>query len=322
MTQPQAHPIVRKLTPPQILTLVMILLVAAFLRGHDLLQIEHNVDHAYPVWQALTTLEHGVFPLAGQGTSVLFANPALTGYLFLPLIALTRSPLGAYILVIALNTLAVLLAFRAARILMGVRVALIAAALLAVNPWVIEYSRTSWVQSLLPFFACALAWLLWPVLLGRSKRPARRLLLALIVLTLYTQTYLLAFLSLAPVVLLLLIFRRRLPRRALLVGGAIFIIITLIYGAGLLAQADTVGTRLNEFSDSPRQLSAEAWNHAVRLVSGQDYEVARGTQAPPYDSARRHNLTLVAHTVIYAALLFGIALALGSIFQRFCSGNG
>ena len=35
---------------------------------------------------------------------------------------------------------------------------LLAAVLMAVNPWVIEYSRSTWVQSLLPFFTCALAW--------------------------------------------------------------------------------------------------------------------------------------------------------------------
>ena len=140
----------RGLTINERLLLAVILLVAAFLRGHNLLQIEHNVDHAYPIWQALTTLEHGVFPLTGQGTSVLFANPALMGYLYLPFIAATHSPLGAYLLVIPLNTLAVLLAFYAARRVLGTRIALITTALVAVNPWVIEYSRTSWVQSLMP----------------------------------------------------------------------------------------------------------------------------------------------------------------------------
>jgi 4-amino-4-deoxy-L-arabinose transferase-like glycosyltransferase len=299
-----------RLTSPERLLLAVILLVAAFLRGHYLLQIEHNVDHAYPVWQALNTLEHGVFPLAGQGTSVLFANPALTGYLYLPFIALTRSPLGAYILVIALNTLAVLLAFRAARGLLGARTALAAAFLLAVNPWVIEYSRTSWVQSLLPFFACALAWLLWPVLLGRSRKPFRRTVLALVVLTLYTETYLLAFFALLPVGLLILIFRRRVPIRALMLGGAIFAAVTILYIGGLAGQAETVQARLGEFSGSPRQVSPEAWKHAVRLVTGEDYELARGVNAPPHDSAVRHDLTRIAHVVVYGALLVGIVLAI------------
>jgi 4-amino-4-deoxy-L-arabinose transferase-like glycosyltransferase len=149
------------MTRPERLILAVIVMVAVILRAQNLLQTEFNVDHAYPMWQALKTLDHGVFPLAGQGTSVLFANPALTGYLYLPFLALIRSPLSVYVLIIALNTLAVPLTFRAARTLLGVRPALVAAALIAVNPWIIEYSRMAWVQSLLPFFACALAWLLY-----------------------------------------------------------------------------------------------------------------------------------------------------------------
>ncbi len=66
--------------------------MAALLRAQYLLQIEHNTDHAWPIAQALRTLDHGDLPLIGQGTSVLFASPPLTGYLYLPWLALTRSP--------------------------------------------------------------------------------------------------------------------------------------------------------------------------------------------------------------------------------------
>src|SRR5664279_3707284 len=215
--------------------LFVIMLVAAFLRVEYLLQIEHNVDHAYPIWQALQTLDRGMFPIVGQGTSVLFANPALTGYLFLPLVAITRSPLGAYILVVALNTMAVLLAYRTARLMLDGNRALIAAFLMAVNPWVIEYSRTSWVQSLLPFLVCALTWALFPVLLGKAKRPARRLLIAFVILTVLAQTYLLDFALVVPVGLLIVIFWRRIPKRALIAGAAIFAAAAAIYAGGLLA---------------------------------------------------------------------------------------
>jgi len=300
----------KHLTSSERIILAVILLAAAFLRFQHLLDIEHNVDQAYPIWQALTTLERGVFPLAGQGTSVLFANPALTGYLYLPFVALTRSPLGAYLLVITLNTLAVYLLFRAARSMLGVRPALVAAFLLAVNPWVIEYSGATWVQSLLPFFACALAWLLWPVMLGTSRRPVRRMILALVILTLYTQTYLLAFMTLVPVGLLIIIFRRNVPLRGLLAGGEILMLTTLVYGIGLIEQFDSVRAKLAEFSANPRVLSAEAWGHAVRLVSGADYELARGQNAPIQDFAFRHDLSHIAHLILITALLLGLALAI------------
>lgn len=293
--------------------LAVILVAAAFLRAEYLLQIEHNIDHAYPVWQALNTLEHGALPLTGQSTSVLFDNPALTGYLYLPLLALARSPITPYILVIALNTLAVLLSFRAVRGLLGTTPGLIAAALIAVNPWIIEYSRTSWVQSLLPFFACAVAWLLWPVLSGRSRNPRRRTLLALVMLTLMAQTYLLAYLMVVPVGLLIMIFWRRVPKHALLAGSAIFLAAAAVYGAGLLANRQAVQRRLDDFGASPARLSGEAWSHAVRLVTGNDYAAARGVGAPAGDAELRQGLSQIAHTVLLAALILGSGLALVNI---------
>ncbi len=288
----------------------IILLIAAFLRAQYLFQIEHNVDQAYPIWQALQTLDRGVLPLAGQGTSVLFANPVLTGYLFLPFIALTRSPISAYVFTIALNTLGILLAYRAVKDLLGVRVALIAAALMAVNPWVIEYSRTTWVQSLLPFFTCALAWLLWRVFAGKSKRPARRLFIAMLVLTAFTQTYLLSFAILAPIGLLLLIFRNRIQWRAVFAGGAVFLIALTLYGVGLLQQWDSVQQKLGSFASAEASFRTDAWEHALRLVSGADYAIARGTDTPFRDWELRQNLSQVAHVFIVGAIVAGIVISI------------
>src|SRR5512141_2059610 len=157
-----------------------LLIVGAILRFQNFGAIEFNTDHAYPIHQALLTLDRGIFPLIGQGTSVLFANPPLMGYLLLIPVALTRSPVGPYLFVIALNTSAIWFVYRAALRLLDERRALIAAFLIAVNPWVIEYSRTTWEDALVPFFTCLLFWLLLPVLLGESRKPARRLLLSLI----------------------------------------------------------------------------------------------------------------------------------------------
>lgn len=295
---------------------LVIVVIAAFLRFNYLGEIQHNVDQAYPVWQALRTLEHGEWPVVGQGTSVLFANPALTGYLYLPFVALTRSALGAYLLVITLNTLAVLLAYRAVKGLLGTMPALVAAALMAVNPWVIEYSRATWVQSLLPFFVCAIAWLLWPVLLGRSRNPKRRTLLALVMLTLVSQTYLLAYFLILPVGLLILIFWRRLPKRALLIGSGIFVAASLVYGAGLLADTGAIQQNLDKFSSGTPHLTDAAWNHATRLISGADYPLARGQNTPINDWQHRQTLTQIAHDGLLALLLTGILLAAISTIRR------
>ena len=292
---------------------LVVVVIAALLRFSYLTEIEHNVDHAYPVWQALQTLEHGDLPLVGQGTSVLFANPALTGYLYLPVTWLTGLPLGAYTLVIALNSLAVLLAYRAVKSMLGGPAALVAAVFMAVNPWVIEYSRATWVQSLLPFFTCAIAWLLWPVLRGTSHQPQRRTLLALILLALMTQTYLLAYLMLAPVGLLLLLFWRHIPKRALIIGSIVIIATSLLYTAGLLADLNSIQASLSGFGENPSRLSDEAWSHAVRLISGADYPAARGQNAPVSDWQHRQTLTQIAHYGVLILLIAGVAIALNSI---------
>jgi 4-amino-4-deoxy-L-arabinose transferase-like glycosyltransferase len=291
--------------------LIAILVLAAALRFQNLHAIQHNVDHAYPIWQALTTLDRGEWPIIGQNTSVLIPNPVLTGYLLIPWVALTRSPIGPYLFVITLNTIAVWLAYQASVMLLenDRRRALIASFLMAVNPWVIEYSRATWVQALIPFFACLVFWLLTPVLLGRAARPHRRMILALIALTAMTQTYLLAFAIAAPVVILFIIFRKRVPWRAVVVGVGIFVFATAIYGLAIAINKPWISERINQIADGQPRLSVDAWTHAVRLVSGQNFPVSRGMDAPISDWVLREYLSLAAHYVILAAIVVGIGRA-------------
>src|SRR5262245_24886647 len=116
-----------KTTRLRYLPIIAILVIAAALRLQNLHAIQHNIDQAYPIWQALMTLDRGVWPVIGQNTSILIPNPTLTGYLLIPWVALTRSPLGPYLFVITLNTLAVWLAYRASALLIGHQRALMAA---------------------------------------------------------------------------------------------------------------------------------------------------------------------------------------------------
>ncbi len=222
-------------------------------------------------------------------------------------------------LVISLNTLAVWLAYRAARHyepVIGAYGPLITAFLMAVNPWVVEYSRTTWVQCLLPFFACLIFWLFTPVWLGSAARPARRTVLGVVAVTAMTETYLLAFIILAPIGLLFLLSRKHIPWRATAIGAGLFIGVTAIYGAGLYANRDETLKRIGEFSQGPSRLSSEAWSHAVRLVTGRDYAIARGVDAPIADSLLRFNLSEVAHGVLLAALLVGLIVGVLAAFRR------
>lgn len=296
----------------------VILGVAAVFRFWYLNAIEHTIDHAFPVWQALQTLELGRWPVTSQGTSVAFDNPALLGYLYLPLMAVFRSVLAVYGVVIALNTLAVWLVYRTAHRLFGDGRALIAAALMAMNPWLVEYSRAIWLPALLPFFTALVTYLLFPLLSEDADvpNPARRVALGLIAFALMTQTYLLGFVPLASLALLVVLFWKRWPRRALLIGGAVFAALTAVYLAGLLSHRGATVGQVGSFVGEPFRLSDEAWGHAVRLVSGEDYELARGRQAPIDDAALRHALSRAAHWLILASLLAGIGFTAYSAWRR------
>jgi hypothetical protein len=301
--------------------LTLILLVALVLRLLDLNTVRHNIDQAYPIWQGLRTLDTGVLPLIGQPSSVLFANPPLTGYLFLPVLALTRSVVAVYVFVIVLNTIAVWFGYRIAKdLLRDSRLALMVAFLMAVNPWLIEYSRTTWVQCLLPFGVSGLLWLLVPVLMGTTKRPSRRLFVTLICLTALVQTYLLAYFMVLPVVLLLILFRKRIFqqtgwRQAVLGGGAIFLIASAVYAYGLFRDPETAFGRAGNFTSQPARLTDEALTHAVRLVTGNGYAAAR---APLHTSTTPllGGVETVVHLLILAGLIVGFVLAVRALLRR------
>jgi 4-amino-4-deoxy-L-arabinose transferase-like glycosyltransferase len=258
-----------------LLPALMILLIGAALRFGALLQVEHNIDRAWPLAQAVSVLHGGGWPVTSQQTSVLFANPAGMTALLLPALALTGTPLGAYIWVLLLNTLGLAVTYRAARVVAGPGAALVAMLLMAVNPWIIEYSRLTWVQGLLPLFVPAVAWFTWRAAQTGGARP---LLGALVLLTMTTQTYLLAFALVAPVSVCLAWAWRRIDKRALLLGGLVFAICTGVYAAAALTDA-TAAARVSSFTASAPRVSSEALDHALRLVTGKDYAAAPANRA-------------------------------------------
>ena len=106
--------------------------------------------------------------------------------------------------------------------------------------------------------------------LGTTKNPSRRIIAAMIILALMTQTTLLAYFVLAPLVILLIIFRKRIPKRGFLIGVGIFALVQAIYVGGLIADWQTVQVQVNDFNQQSSQsfLHDDALRHAFRLVTG------------------------------------------------------
>jgi len=214
-----------------LVALIAILALGAAFRFWDLGLARHSYDDSYPAYDALRMLDGHRLLLTGQPSSVFIDNPPLMSYLqALPLL-LWRSPWAVYLFVLALNTAAIWLVYRVAREMLGEAVGLVAALLFAINPWVVYFSRTTWVQSLVPFFIALIAWGLWPSLVG--ERPSTRgLIVAGLATVAMMMTYIQAWGVLAQLLLLGLIFRRRLPRRALYVTAAALAVCLALYGYG------------------------------------------------------------------------------------------
>jgi len=293
--------------------LLMVLTIGAVLRLANLGLIRHGYDASYPIYDALRILVGHEFPLLGQPSSVFLDNPPLMGYLqTLPLL-LWRSPWAVYLFVIALNTIAIAFVYRVAQALLGNTVAFFAALLFAINPWLIVYSRWSWVQGLLPFFMALIAWSLWPALIDRSRSP-RRLIVAASALAILLMTYIQAWGVLVPIGLLLIVFHRHLTWRPVLIGAAIVGLACAIYGVGLIQNWETNAPKLEAFTaQGERHFTREGIDHALRFVTGMDFEY----QAPSSpDTDWRLGASALAMLSLSLAAIVGAGRAVRAIVQK------
>jgi hypothetical protein len=136
--------------------------------------MEWKADEIYSVEQARAILETGAWPAAGMSTSVGPPNPGLSLWAFVPLVALGQTPVRVCLLVMLLNTIALLgfarLAARPAATDPASRAEpratrlapreawLWAIAFMAVNPYVVRIARKIWPPSLLAPLLLLFAW--------------------------------------------------------------------------------------------------------------------------------------------------------------------
>lgn len=283
----------------------LLFLAALVVRFRYLLWIEHNVDHAYYIGQALRTLDEGYLPIIGQATSLQFPNSAFLGYLYVPLLALTRNLLSVYVLVIALNSLGVVFIFRAARLLgLSAFAAVTAGVLYAFNPWLIEYTRSTWSYSIMPFLLTCLFYSVLLMLRTTGQRQTAAVWVAAVSTTLITLVTLTGYLILPTLAIIALVFRARLPWRKILTALPVFVVPTAIFAGALLANWQETSARASTFLGASQSayLRSEPLLHALRLVSGAEYELQRGTRVGQ-DSLELRNLIGAVFNLATAILI-------------------
>lgn len=152
--------------PREFWLLVFILAVASFCR---LYRIDHYMtflgDEGRDVIVVRRLLTEGHPPLIGPGTSIgnMYLGPLYYYMMAIPLFLANYNPVGPAIQIALLGVITVWLVWYVGRLWFGKVAGLIAAALFAISPTVIIYSRSSWNPNIMPFFSLLTMFSIWKV---------------------------------------------------------------------------------------------------------------------------------------------------------------
>jgi hypothetical protein len=164
-----------------ILSATIVLAAAVRLVRLDLMEFKEDESEACRLaLHVLGRSEPGLgtfFPTTGLEASVGIPNPPLFVYLMALPLAVMSTPMAAVVFVAATNVVAVWLCYVAGRRYFSTFVGLAAAAMFAVSPWAIVYSRKIWAQDLLPICTGLFLLALHEFLVGRRPRALLWLLL-------------------------------------------------------------------------------------------------------------------------------------------------
>ncbi|MBU0693403.1 MAG: glycosyltransferase family 39 protein [Candidatus Omnitrophica bacterium] len=204
------------------IALIIILLLAAFLRLGSLWYVEFKNDEANNSFLAVDFIYKGIFPLAGNVSSAGGYHPPMFTYLLAPSFLLSKNPVAVCGYIALLNILAVYLCFLFCREFFNERAALIASAFFAVNPWVILNSRKIWSYDLMYLFIIAFFYTLYKVIFKRQKKF---ILLSFLFLAIFTQLHLTSISYVYIFFLALIISKPKIKPVYYLAGAGIFLLL-------------------------------------------------------------------------------------------------
>jgi 4-amino-4-deoxy-L-arabinose transferase-like glycosyltransferase len=278
----------------EITFLAVILLIGAWLRFSHLHLLEFKADEAVAAHLAMKFVKGGELPTAGLMSSVGVTNPPLFIYLIIPMFFLTTSIAGVSVMIAVLGLAAVVACWWFVRKYYGAIPALIAAAMFAVSPWAVVYSRKIWAQDFVPVFAVATMWAVHSLCLGGNKKAvfwAVFLPLAVI------QIHFSGFALTATVLAILLLLRPKMDWRFAAAGVVAAGILFVPYlqfqqsngwrdfqqmKAQVGGQKWNLPPNMTIQPDSgyplPRRPS-EAWKHALAIMNGGEIEDVLGLAA-------------------------------------------
>ncbi len=250
---------------------VLILLLAATLRLAAFPEALVGFDQTSILSGAAEIADGVALPLTGMKSSIGVMQPAATLYLAALPLLLVRRVIAIKAFFSALDVLAVALLYRATRRNWGPQAAWIAALLYAANPWVVEFNRWIWYQTLIPTFA-TVAWAaLLEALAPRARRPQLWLAVGMVAATLMGLVHLVAALgTVLFFVLLILIALRRRWLRGLGAGLGLSVLVALPHLLHLVATRGADVAFLLEGGEGGGRWSPFTYRLAFELLGGRE----------------------------------------------------
>ncbi len=208
------------------LPIIIIILIALFLRLHNIQYMEFKGDEAFNSIKASNLAGGKEFPLTASIGTTGIHEPPIFIYLLAIQYLISKNPVMAAAFIAILNVFAIFLLYSFIKKFYNRTAAIIASALYAVNPWQILFSRKIWSQDLLPLFAIIFIYFLYNAIYDKNKL---HLIYALITLGLLIQTHLSALYFLLVAIIAIALYWKNINKKYLSIGIILFLITFIPY---------------------------------------------------------------------------------------------
>ena len=151
------------------LIIFIIIIIALFLRLHNISYMEFKGDEAFNSIKALKLVNEGEIPLFSAIGSTGIYEPPISIYLLAIPRFFSKNPVMAAGFIAILNVFGILICYLFVKKFYSKRAAIIASAFYAASPWQIIFSRKIWAQDLLAFFAIVFLYFIFNAIYEKKK---------------------------------------------------------------------------------------------------------------------------------------------------------
>ena len=208
------------------LFLIMIMIVAMFLRVYNLEYMEFKGDEGFNSLKALNLAEGKEFPLTSSIGSTGIHEPGIFMYILTIPYLFTKNPIIAAWFIAMINVLGIFVLYIALKKLHNKKIALIAIAFYAVNPWQVMFSRKIWTQDLVVPFLIFFIYFIFNAVFHKKKS---HIIYAMALLGIAVQLHLsAAYFSLVALIMVIK-YWKEIDKKFFVIGVILFLLAFLPY---------------------------------------------------------------------------------------------